>query len=67
MSVIQQLENNLIVPQVMHKTEGLPPLASLIALMVGGKLAGVLGIVLVVPVLLVFQPVIQNQLSTSQK
>lgn len=58
--VIQQLENNLVVPMVMQKAVGLPPLASLLALMIGGKLGGVVGIILSVPILLVIQTVIQE-------
>lgn len=64
--IIQQLENNLIVPQVMQRAVGMPPLASLIALMVGGQLAGTVGIILAVPVLLVIQTVIQD-LTAAQK
>ncbi len=48
-TVIQQLENNLIVPMVMKKAVGIPPLAVLISLIVGQKLAGFSGIVLAVP------------------
>ena len=48
--IIQQLENNLIVPNVMRKAVGVNPLVTIIALMVGAKLAGILGAVLAVPV-----------------
>lgn len=48
-TVIQQLENNLIVPMVMKKAVGIPPLAVLISLIVGQKLAGLSGIILAVP------------------
>lgn len=48
-TVIQQLENNLIVPVVMKKAVGIPPLAVLISLIIGQKLAGFSGIVLSVP------------------
>lgn len=47
--VIQQLENNLVVPLVMKKAIGIPPLAVLISLIVGQKVAGFFGIVLAVP------------------
>jgi predicted PurR-regulated permease PerM len=47
--VIQQLENNIIVPMVMKKTVGIPPLAVLISLIIGQELAGFPGIVLSVP------------------
>ncbi len=53
--LIQQVENNILVPAVMRKAVGVAPLASLLALMVGGRLGGILGIILSVPILLVVQ------------
>lgn len=53
--VIQQLENNLIVPIVMKKNLGLSPLVTILALMIGGKLGGITGAVLAVPVVLVIE------------
>ncbi|MEK7642899.1 MAG: AI-2E family transporter [Patescibacteria group bacterium] len=47
--IVQQMENHLIYPQVVRKTVGVPPLLAIIALMIGGKLAGVLGIIIAVP------------------
>ncbi|KKQ24488.1 MAG: hypothetical protein US40_C0003G0027 [Candidatus Roizmanbacteria bacterium GW2011_GWC2_37_13] len=47
--VAQQLENNLIVPIVMKKIVGVHPVITLMALIIGGKLAGVLGVLLAVP------------------
>lgn len=47
--IIQQLENNLIVPFVMKRAVGIPPLAVLISLIVGGKLAGFSGLLLAIP------------------
>jgi len=47
--VVQQLENNLIVPIIMKKVTGLHPIITLIAMMIGGKLAGIMGILLAVP------------------
>lgn len=48
--IIQQLENNLIVPLVMKTVVGIPPLAVLISLLIGQKLAGFTGIILAVPI-----------------
>ncbi|MFA6005141.1 MAG: AI-2E family transporter [Patescibacteria group bacterium] len=48
-TIIQQLENNLIVPFVMKQAVGIPPLAVLISLIVGGKLAGFSGVLLAIP------------------
>lgn len=58
--IIQQLENNLIVPTVMRHAVGIPPLASLLALLVGGRLGGVVGVLLAVPTLLVIGVLIQE-------
>ncbi len=47
--VIQLLENHIIVPLVMRKAVGLSPLITLMALIIGGTLAGVMGVLLSVP------------------
>jgi predicted PurR-regulated permease PerM len=49
-AVIQQLENHIIVPQVMRKTVGLNPIIIIIVMLVGAKLAGIIGIILAVPI-----------------
>lgn len=48
--VIQQLENHLLVPNIMRRVIGLHPLTTIIAVLIGAKLAGLLGILLAVPV-----------------
>lgn len=48
--ISQQLESNLIVPQVMKKAVGLNPVATIVALLVGARLGGVLGAILSIPV-----------------
>ncbi|OGK15841.1 hypothetical protein A2774_05900 [Candidatus Roizmanbacteria bacterium RIFCSPHIGHO2_01_FULL_39_12c] len=48
--VIQQLENNLIVPVVMKQAVGLNPIITLISLLVGGRIGGVLGVLLAIPI-----------------
>ncbi len=47
--VIQKTEGYVLVPKVMEKTVGTSPLVVLLALLVGFKLAGVLGLLLAVP------------------
>jgi predicted PurR-regulated permease PerM len=47
--VIQQFENNLIHPLVVTKVVGVPPMLVIVAIVVGGKLAGFLGALLSVP------------------
>lgn len=58
--IIQQFENNLIVPYVMSKTVGLSPLLTLIALSIGGKVGGVMGVILAVPVMLCVEVVLKD-------
>ncbi|HEY4504295.1 MAG TPA: AI-2E family transporter [Candidatus Paceibacterota bacterium] len=47
--IIQQFENHLIVPLVITKIVGIPPIIVIVALLVGSKLAGVLGFLLAIP------------------
>ncbi len=49
-TVVQQLENYLLVPKVQEKAVGLNPLAILMAVLLGGTLAGIVGALLAVPV-----------------
>ena len=51
--LIQQLENNLIVPKVMQKAVGFNPLATMITIIVGGTTMGIIGALLAVPTTLV--------------
>lgn len=47
--IVQQIEGNVLVPKVMQKTVGLSPVIIIIALLIGAKLDGLLGIVLSIP------------------
>jgi predicted PurR-regulated permease PerM len=57
---VQQLESHVIVPVVMRKTVGLSPLVVVLALLVGGKLGGVFGILLSVPITVVLAELIND-------
>jgi len=48
--IIQFLENHVLVPKVMQKAVGLNPVIIIIAMLIGAKVAGILGIMLAVPV-----------------
>lgn len=52
--IVQQFENHLFYPLVVKKVVGVPPIISIVALVIGGKLAGFLGLLLAVPVATVF-------------
>ena len=56
--VIQQLEAHIVVPLVMKKAVGIPPLMTIISLMIGAKLAGISGALLAIPVVLVIETII---------
>lgn len=47
--LIQQFESHLIYPLVVKKIVGVPPVLVIIALLVGGEIAGFLGVLLAVP------------------
>jgi len=47
--IVQQFESHLIYPLVVRKVVGLPPVLVILALIVGAKLAGFLGVLLSVP------------------
>lgn len=55
--LIQQLENNLIVPKVMQSATGTAPLATILVLLVGYTLGGITGAILAMPIYLVTQTV----------
>ena len=47
--VYQQVENNVIQPRVLSGRLNVPPVLTLIAILAGGKLLGVLGVILAIP------------------
>ena len=48
--VINQIENHVLIPQIMKRAVGLHPVTVLLALLIGAKVAGVMGVILSVPV-----------------
>ncbi len=58
--LIQQLENYLLVPQVMNRAAGVSPIITLISLLIGFKVAGVVGALLSVPIFLTIRVFISN-------
>jgi len=53
--LIHQLEGYVLVPKVMEKSAGVSPLVTLIALAIGARLAGVVGAIISVPVVITLQ------------
>ena len=55
---IQQFENHIVVPMVMKKVVGLHPILTLIVLVVGGRYAGIMGMLFAIPLALVVETII---------
>ncbi len=48
--VVQQLESQFLVPKIMGKALGLSPVTIIFALLIGGKLLGLVGLLIAIPV-----------------
>jgi predicted PurR-regulated permease PerM len=57
---VQILEGNVISPQVVGRSLHLHPLAIIFALMVGGEMGGILGLILAVPLFAVLKVIVQH-------
>jgi len=64
--ILQQLENNLIAPKILQKAIGLPPAIIIIAILIGGKLLGLVGALLAVPSAAIIYVVIQEWSSVAR-
>ena len=62
--IVQQLENNFIVPKIMKETIGINPLITILLIASGAKLGGIIGAVIAVPLFLTFETI---YLTLSQK
>lgn len=61
-ALIQQLENNILVPKVMAQVTGFSPIIILLVLLIGSELFGIIGAVTAVPVLIITVIIIKNTL-----
>jgi predicted PurR-regulated permease PerM len=59
-TLIQQFENHLIYPLVVTRVVGVPPLLVILALIIGGTLAGFLGVILSVPIAAIVQEFVKD-------
>lgn len=64
--VQQQFENHVLVPKVMERQVGISPVTVILALLIGGKLLGILGAILAVPTAAILQVVI-SELTTPER
>lgn len=57
---VQQVEGHILAPLILGKTLGLNPVTVIIALLIGGTLAGIIGILLSVPVAVVIVEILDD-------
>jgi len=65
--VIQQLENHLLVPVVMKRAVEIHPVVALFAIMAGVQLFGIIGMIIAVPVAVIFQEIIEDRAEQKQE
>jgi len=58
--LIQEIENYVIVPKVMEKSVGLHPIVIIIAILVGGQFAGIMGVILSVPIATIISIILED-------
>ena len=64
--IIQQLENQLLVPMIMKKAVGLNPVVIIVVLLVGARLGGPLGAIMAVPLATAFTEFLGDLLDKSE-
>ena len=58
--LIQQLENYVFVPKIMQKSVGVSPIVTLVALAIGARLAGVVGMIISIPSVITIQSIFKH-------
>jgi predicted PurR-regulated permease PerM len=65
--IIQQLENNLIYPRVVGGSIGLPAMWTFAALIIGGAVYGVVGMLVFIPLASIIYTLVKNDVSARLK
>lgn len=58
--IVQQLENNVLVPRIMAKAVGLNPIFVMVSILIGGKIYGLMGVLLAVPIAAIISVVAED-------
>jgi len=58
--LVQQLENYVLVPRIMEKSVGVSPIITLISIAIGARLAGVVGVIISVPMVIALQVTVKQ-------
>jgi predicted PurR-regulated permease PerM len=64
--VYQQLENYVLYPRIMQRSVNVSPAATVVAVLVGGSLLGVLGALLAIPIAAAVQLVVDEVVAPRQ-
>lgn len=51
--IIQQIEGNILVPKIMQKVAGVNPIVSVLAILIGARIGGIVGAILSIPLSMV--------------
>lgn len=65
--IIQQMENNLLAPKVMQRAVDLNPVVSIVALLVGARLGGIVGALLAIPIAASLGVIVQGYFEAKKK
>jgi len=63
--IVQQAENSILVPKVMEKAVGFRPIVTMIAILAGGQIFGIMGALLAIPVSLIISIIFKYIYSTN--
>jgi len=63
----QQFENHVLVPKVMQRQVGVSPVTVIVALLIGGKLLGIVGAILAVPTAAIVQVLFWEVIAAREK
>lgn len=58
--IVQQLENHVLIPAIIGRTMKVHPVVVLLSLLAGGEIAGLLGVILAVPVAVIAQEIFNH-------
>jgi predicted PurR-regulated permease PerM len=61
--LVQQVENYIFTPKIMERSAGVSPVVTLLALGVGFKVAGIAGVIISVPVVIILKVLIKEYLT----
>jgi len=64
--LIQQFENHVLVPRIMEKATGVSPIIILLSIAIGLRLAGIIGMIISIPIVIIIQTLAFRPLESSK-